>query len=259
MKRLGNPAYRRLGIQGLPYGFGSPSSKSYLRRILTPNPGVGYDPSSLILYHPMNESAGGVAIDHSPEGNDGAYTGVTLGAPGIGDGLVCPFFDGTGDRNNIYSVPFRNDFDGDNGSLLIWMRAFNVGVWTDGQTRLLAILNTGAGVYIYIRKHNTNNNLQWRRLSGAGPIVTRGGMVTTDWFCAGITWTGGATFQPYFNGVPEGAPQATGAWVGVLGAGTTLIGASTIAGAEPMHGWEAHGAVYNAPLPATAMAYLGQL
>ena len=109
MRRLGKPAFNRLGYSGLPYGFGSTLSKSYMKKVLRPNPGVGYDPSSLIGFWLQNEAAGGVSFDHSGYGRDGAYTGVTLGQPGIGDGSTAAGYDGINDFNNIYSADLVND------------------------------------------------------------------------------------------------------------------------------------------------------
>ncbi|MFV1969356.1 MAG: hypothetical protein ACC628_28375, partial [Pirellulaceae bacterium] len=60
----------------------------------------------------MWEASGSISDDLSPQGNDGAYTGVTLGQPGIGDGRTCPLFDGANDYNNIYSAALNTDFDG---------------------------------------------------------------------------------------------------------------------------------------------------
>jgi hypothetical protein len=45
---------------------------NYKQRVLSVGRG------NLIAYWPMDEHSGGVAVDHSPEGNNGAYTGVTL-------------------------------------------------------------------------------------------------------------------------------------------------------------------------------------
>lgn len=107
MRRLGKPAFNRLGYSGLPYGFGSTLSKSYMKKVL--RPGVGYDPASLIGFWLQNEAAGGVSFDHSGYGRDGAYTGVTLGQPGIGDGSTAAGYDGINDFNNIYGADLVND------------------------------------------------------------------------------------------------------------------------------------------------------
>ena len=257
MKRLGKPAFNRLGIQGLPYGFGPMRSKSYMKKILTPNADVGYDPSSLILYHPMNEAAGGVAIDHSPEGNDGAYTGVTLGQPGIGDGLTCPFFDRVNDYNNIYSVGLNADFDGDEGSLLTWVRFNALGDWTDGNQQYFVNIN-GTGEQIFLAKV-LNNTLRWyRRAGGVTDLLSVGGFADVDWMHLAITWSVLADeLVSYKDGAPAGAIQNTiGAWATALIVTANVIGAQNITPTNPHIGLEAHTALYTAPLPPAAIAYL---
>ena len=260
MRRLGKPAFNRLGIQGLPYGFGSPSSRSYLRKLLTPNPGVGYDPSSLILYHPMNESVGGVAIDYSPEGNDGAYTGVTLGQPGIGDGLTCPLFDGANDFNNIYSVPFDADFNGAEGTVLLWRQPINVGVWTDGVIRYFVHLYVDPNNEVRIIKAGAANTVfMGYRAGGVLLSATSAAEFDIGFNCYGVTWSALADeVRGFKDGAQLGATiNGLGVWAGPLLASRTLIGAATIAPANVWDGYEAHVAVYSAPQPPAVMAYLG--
>lgn len=58
----------------------------------------------------QNELAGGVSIDYSGHGYDGAYTAVTLGQPGVpGLGMSAAGYDGATSFNNIYSAGFAND------------------------------------------------------------------------------------------------------------------------------------------------------
>ena len=260
MKRLGKPAFNRLGMQGLPYGFGSPSSKSYMKRILTPNADVGYDPSSLIGYWPMNESAGGVAIDHSPESNDGAYTGVTLGQPGIGDGLTCPLFDGTNDFNDIYSVGLNADFDGDEGTAMFWFRVFNVGVWTDLTARWTMTLRSDGDNYIYMYKSSTNNNYIFaREANNVLTATTIVGQTSIAWRHYAYTWSESADEGiSYIDGAVVGGLQVgLDNWEPVpLAATNTVVGSVNNLGGDSTYGWIAHDALYTAPLPPTAIAYL---
>ena len=257
MKRLGKPAFNRLGIQGLPYGFGFPSSKSYTKKILTPNADVGYDPSSLILYHPMNESAGGVAIDHSPEGNDGAYTGVTLGQPGIGDGLTCPFFDGVNDYNDFYSLGLNADFDGDEGTILQWVMFNAVGDWTDGNQHYFTTI-TGTGEQIFLSKSAANTLRWYRRAGGVTDLITIGGYADVDWMPLAVTWSVLADqLIAYKDGAQAGAIQVgLGAWATALGINGCVIGAINNTPTNPHIGLEAHTALYTAPLTPAVIAYL---
>jgi len=81
--------------KGRPIGGGS----TYIDKVLS------IQPANLIGYWPMNDASGAVALDYSGQGNNGAYTGVSLAnAPGPDGGNSCPLFDGTSDFNNIYSI-----------------------------------------------------------------------------------------------------------------------------------------------------------
>ena len=261
MKRLGRPAFNRLGFQSLPYGFGSRRMRNYTRKILTPNPGVGYDPSSLILYHPMNESAGGVAIDHSPEGNDGAYAGVTLGQPGIGDGLTCPFFPGVNSINNIYSAALAADFDGTEGTFIIHTK-IAAGTWTDGTLRrLLTIHADGQNNMGLFRTANDNEFSFLYRANNIIEQVTIGGQSDTDFVIWGMTWSDDdEEFKAYKNDAQVGVTQVNlGTWVGPLSATDTVIGAFNTTADFEWLGYNAHAALFAAALPPASMAYLGVL
>ena len=78
----------RRGISQLSVG-GGVARQSYLQKI------IAMFGTSLIGYWPGSEEAGTVAVDYSGNGYNGVYTGVTFGQEGIGDGLICPRYDGS--------------------------------------------------------------------------------------------------------------------------------------------------------------------
>ncbi len=136
MRRLGDPLSRRVAR---PLGYYLPSN--YAHKVLAT------DQPHLLAYWPLSEVAGSVAYDFSGNARHGAYTGVTLGKTGIGDGDTCPFFDGANDFVNIYSVSLRDAFNGAEGTAMIWAKVFNVGVWTDGAYRNTLHLHTDGSTY----------------------------------------------------------------------------------------------------------------
>jgi len=78
--------------------------KNYLDKALS------VEPANLIGLWLQNEASGAVSVDSSGHAHHGAYTGVTLGQPGVpGMGYTCPFYDGLNDYNNIYSAGLAND------------------------------------------------------------------------------------------------------------------------------------------------------
>lgn len=220
---------------------------------------LGYGP---IAYWPMWEPAGAVAGCLVDPAQNGAYTGVTLGQLGIGDGKTCPYFDGANDYNNIYSVPFAGAFNGAEGTAIIWAQVLNAAVWTDASFRNVINILADFNNYIDIIKFAVNNWLTYRYI--AGGVAEQIDYVTpapTTFFSAGITWSASAPptgeMRAYFNGIQVGATQVgLGVWAGAPAVGTTLIGAGNLVPGQVWNGYLAHGAVWDRPLTPVEMADL---
>lgn len=221
------------------------------------------DLPGLIGYWKMDEPSGSVSIDSSPEGNNGAYTGVTLGQPGVGQGYAvgtCPLFDGVGDFNNIYSAGLAADFDGAEGTLALWAKVSAAGVWTDGVARHLAIFAVDGSNRLRIQRTATDNTLLWEYLAG-GTAEQRTSAVlggVTDFFHIGLTWSkSGDVVRAYASGAQVGADMTgLGTWAGVPAAGGAVLGAFNLTPNFPWSGFLAHAALYNRALTAAEMAQL---
>lgn len=222
---------------------------------------LSYSP---IAYWPLWETAGVTATDqiNSPA-QDGAYTGVTL-ANAIGpDGVnSAPLFDGANDFVNIYSATLDGVFDGTEGTTMIWARAFNAGVWTDGSNDYALCLKEDNDNFVYLYKIAANNSFNYRyQANNVDETITKGGIISTDWICQAVTWSLSAgvdgEVKAYYNGVQEGATQtALGAWVGSLNAATTIIGALTLLSLNSWYGWLAHCAIWDKALTSTQILNL---
>ncbi|GAI14148.1 unnamed protein product, partial [marine sediment metagenome] len=70
---------------------------------------LGMDP---IAYWPLSETSGLVANCLVNPAQNGVYTGVTLGQPGIGDGNTAPYFDGTNDYVDVLTAAFIAAYNG---------------------------------------------------------------------------------------------------------------------------------------------------
>src|SRR3972149_4677456 len=69
------------------------------------------EPSNLLAYFICGEASGTV-MQEEKNNYDGAYTGVTLGQTGIGDGNTCPLFDGANDYGNLYTAGLAGGVSG---------------------------------------------------------------------------------------------------------------------------------------------------
>jgi hypothetical protein len=238
----------------IPFFSGGPEifGEEYNTKVLT------VDRANLIGYWPMWEPSGGDAFDLSPEGNDGAYTGVTLGQAGIGDGRTCPLFDGANDYNDIYSAALNTDFDGAEGTLLVWAKV-TAGVWTDNTNRKL--VHVGADIsenYVTLWKVG-DNNLAFtyeagNTLSQVYPLA----ITPSGWFVLAITWSkSGDKVIAYHNGAQTGSTLTSlGTWSGALDSTLCVVGAQSITPTHPWSGTLAHAALWTTPLTAPQIASL---
>jgi hypothetical protein len=230
------------------------SAASYADKVRATSPG------NLIGYWPMSEASGATAFDLSPEGNDGAYTGVTLGQrPGIGDGRTVPLFDGANDFNNIYSAAFNTDFNGAEGTMAVWGKVSGVGVWTDGDVRSLFHIKVDGGNLVYIVK-DSNNNVQCAYIAGGTTEVENFASTDTEWMHFAIVWSSaGDTVDFYKNGVAGTQDTVLGTFAGDLDANNCNIGARVITPTWPWDGFLAHAAVWKTALTGAQISRLAQV
>ena len=216
--------------------------------------------SSLIGYWPGAEAGASPlpsALDYSGRSFHGAYTGVTLGQPGAGDGNTCPLYDGS----TSYMQPpagFRTAFTSAEYSFLLWFWPFNVGVWTDAAARVMIRVLVDANNTANIQKSSTNNTLQWQDIAGATvktvTLATQSFLVPNH---LGLTVSRSADqMKAYFNGAQTGATQTgLGTWVGIPIAANTLVGAGSTTPTFITNGYVAHAIVLNrAATPAEVAA-----
>lgn len=230
-----------------------PSHDQYYRKVLYYRP---------IAYWPLWEASGTVARCYVDTAQNGTYVGVTLGQSGIGDGRTAPLFDGVNDAVNIYSVPFAGAFDGDEGTISMWARVFNVGVWADGIARRLITFRADTNNRIHFTKQVAGDRLNFYRRAGGVPLDENHPYNNTAWFHVVMTWSRSAppTGEQlyYLDGVQVGAMDVgLGAWAGALDANRVCIGVDFISTlGSPFYGWLAHPAIFDRALPPGAIADL---
>jgi hypothetical protein len=196
--------------------------------------------SSLIGFYPGAERSDAVALDYSGRGFNGAYTGVTLGQPGIGDDLTCPLYDGVGDFMQP-PAGFRAAFNGDAGTFGIAVKMFNSSIWTDGLAHYFVSL-LADGNNFYTLSKETNNMIRFRIKCNVLFNSNQYAQTSIDWMFLAMTWFWDGVFttlKPYMNGVPQTTIAVADRFVGALAA-DTVIGASSSMPALVHNGWAAH-------------------
>lgn len=233
-------------------------TEEYRDRVLKTDP---------IGYWVQDEAGGAVSYDmvtqFSGGARNGTYVGVTLGQPGIGDGRTAPLFDGALDYNDIYSASLAAAFNGAEGTLMAWARVFNVGVWTDGVLRDIALLFADANNFVVIQKSAVDNRAS-AQYTASGTVQLRNVALVsppTVAFPFAITWSALADeVRVYIDGIQQGATMnGLGVWAGVLAATNTTIGAASTAPILVWNGYIAHAAVWDRPLAPAEVLSLGVL
>lgn len=209
-----------------------------------------------IAYWTMSDPVGSaVAQDSSGNGRNGAYTGVTLGGAGIGDGRTAASFDGSASYCNVYSASLAGAFSGPAGSIIGWAKVANAGAWADATVRRFMTIQVDANNRVYIEKVAGANTFGFNYVAGGTAKTRNRTTSTTAWFHAGLTWDKNADqVVGYFNGIQEGATlNALGTWAGVPVSTNCNIGANATTPTSVWNGSLAHWAVFNRALSAAEM------
>jgi hypothetical protein len=214
----------------------------------------------------LDEKSGAVAYDlvsgRVAGAQNGAHTGVTLGADGIGDGRACPFYDGANDLTNVYTATFAAAFNAAEGTAMMWAKVVNAGVWTDGAARRSIQMRADISNRISIEKAAANNEINFVYIAGGtSEVVAIQPITDTDWMHLALTWSKSAgangEMRAYYNGTQTGATQtALGVWAGALNATVTSLGAGGTGPWNVWNGWVAHGAVWDRPVSADEVQQL---
>lgn len=202
--------------------------------------------SSIIGYYVGGEPVGSsVAIDDSGLGFDGAYTAVTLGQPGIGDGRTCQSYDGSTSKNTL-PAGFRSAFSGAAGSYLVFAAVSAAGVWTDGTARYIVEVNVDNSNRVSILRSTTNNTMTLAYRGGnVLKQVSPGSLNSTGFIHYGLTWdTAADQVKAFLNGAQSGA-TVTGLTPYAGTTAVSLIGAQTATPISVWSGTIAHMLVLN--------------
>lgn len=221
--------------------------------------------AGLLAYWPLDDLVGAAQVtDIGPNGWHGVgYTGVTLqDAPGP-DGLYnCPaFVHATPSQANLYSAALGAAWDGDENTIIQWLKIDPNDNWTDGISGywLSFISNTG-DMHQLAESGVVNNRFGYTaRLNGVTDVRHIYGIDFTNWFTVAVTnsWTN-TRHRCYVNGdlLGDRDTSGMGQWTGTLLANRCLVG--DFAGNDAWYGWLADIIVFNRELTPAEIMYLAQ-
>lgn len=232
-----------------PVLFGLPqkaTNLAYTNKVLALSP---------IAYWPMAEASGSVALDASGNGRTGAYTAVTLGQAGIGDGRTAASFNGTTSFLNIYSASLAAAFSATAGTMALWLK-YN-GTVNDGVTRRVMQLRVDANNRIFFAKI-TDGRYGFDYIAGGTTSAVTTGALTSNYTHWALTWDKGADqVKAYVNGVQLGTTQTgLGIFAGSLSATECTVMAGNTTPIELTNGVGAHAALWTTALSGAQIATL---
>ena len=133
--------------------------------------------------------ASGTTVVESVNGWNGVYTSATVNDSTGPDGQPVPRYDGLNDKAELHSAGLEGAIDLSTGTALIWMKPFNVGVWTDGTNRGILRWEGSDGHYLEVMRMSQDNKLRWRGSFGAFNSHAEPGYSFTDWQLVGFSWS----------------------------------------------------------------------
>ena len=168
-----------------------------------------------------------------------------FGYPGI-HGYHVPYFDGTAGYINIFSTAFANAFNGAEGTILIWPKVYDAGVWTDAVTRWIIHFSVDGNNTIRIYK-DASNPLTWLYNAGGTALSVTLAVTPTNFMRLGLTWSkSNNKVRAFYNGVQTSVDKTgLGVWAGALDATKTVIGAYNTTPVSVWYGYLADGVLLN--------------
>lgn len=188
--------------------------------------------SSIVEIWPQNEPAGSTVSRGIVNGYNGAYSNVTLGQPGIGDGNTAALYNGTTSFNNVFSAPLAAVINGAEGSLFAWANIPS-GTWSGIGSRKIVVLQADVNNYIQIDLTNTGTVRFLHNRQGNISVVTTAALSGPAFRFFMMTWsksTGIGELRGYLDDIADSENPvsiATGTFTGTPAATTTVIGAAS--------------------------------
>lgn len=217
-----------------------PKSSTYIKKIVATSP---------FIYFPLNETTGTAAVNQGTLGTsaNGTYTGVDLAnVNGPKLPYKAPYFDGANDWINVESSALNGAYNGQLGTLAIWIKAYDASFWTDSLNHWIVRFDKDSGAnYVQLLKY-TDNKIYWEYNSNSvTKTIGSDAYKNTNWQMMACTWSLAADeVKAYMNSVQVGS-TATG--LGTWSGGSlenAHIGCLHHTPTFPMKGYLAHCAMW---------------
>lgn len=224
---------------------------SYLQKVLATGP--------LALWT-LGDASGSVATEYV-HGWNGAYSNVTLGQAGIGDGGTIGGFNGTSSICNIYSSSLAGAITPAEISLGVFFIMSGAPVWTDGAFRYFIHVEVDNNNVAAMFKGSGANSMRFQYIAGGIAKNITSTLSSTSLVCAVLTISKGAgasgEMKGYLNGAQSGTTQTgLGVWAGALSNTRCAIGANQTTPSNVHSGNIGYGMIWNRAITPTETASL---
>lgn len=185
---------------------------------------------------------------------------VPFGCTSIRLDLMCPATNGGIAYFDDISQKSTVRFNGAEGTLLIWAKVANAGVWTDGLSRFVVRLAVDANNWIKLFKY-TDNFLYWQYKAAGTLKSVNAALTPSAFFCMAMAWSkSGDALKAYYGGSQQGATQVgLGTWAGALDATGATIGSSSLVPTDLWFGNIAMAALWSRALIPAQVAYVSKV
>jgi len=182
----------------------------------------------------------------------GEVTGSTIYQPATSKLLYSHLLDGVNDVDDVWSPELNSAWNPLAGTMLIFAKVADAGVWTDSTTRIATMIKADSLNFIDMFRSTVDNTIQFnfRANSVIETVATTDLGGSLDWFMLAMTWDVSADeMKAYVNGAQVGSTQSgLGTWVLNLDDQTNVIGAASVLASSVWDGWLAHYAIWNRAL-----------
>ena len=166
------------------------------------------------------------------------------------DGRAAGDWDANNDYFDFYSSELNDDFDGNEGSAIIWVKPTDASVWTD-TSRYIFYLKRNSSNFIEFKLTSVDNRVDGKRNGGGAGSETSSitGVTSTDWELFGMVWSqANNETKAYYQGSFHDVEPGGGVFTGNLNSGGVLLGALTKSAQSVWDGFLAHFALWTTPL-----------
>lgn len=234
--------------------------QQFILGAVPPAPPVPYDTKVLALspiaYWGLDDTAGTIAVEKVNGGAwNGTYVntgGITLDEVGMGDGNPSVLFNPIGNENGnvaINSAGLSAGYNGDEGTIGIWIKPFDADTWLAGVSKRFFTLQVDFvdRIVLEITGNPANESRFMREANDSNVLSEDLPYSSLGWQHWMGRWSqSGNTQSLMYNGVQVSQESGLSVWTGgAFDSDVTRLGSFNASGTAEMNGWMAKAVIFD--------------